>query len=91
MCVFEQVKLALQRELEGVVRRAERGDDERQAVDEPETDRGESKANGLRACVMLSSVRALLIQVNPAGTSTYGRRAQPSSNSIIPYGRQIKG
>lgn len=95
-CVCEQVKLALQRELEGVVRRVERerekeGDDERQAVDEQKTDGEKSKANGLRACVMLSVVCAVLIQVNPAGTSTYGRLAQPSRHSIIPYGRQIKG
>lgn len=52
---------------------------------------GESNANSYRACIMLSVARSLLIQVNPAGTSTYGRRARPSSYTIIPYSRQIKG
>lgn len=54
-------------------------DDERQTVDKRQTGREESRqANSLRACVMLSGVHAVLIQVNPAGTYTYGRRAQPS-------------
>lgn len=92
VCLCEQVKLFLQRELEGVVVRRVEGDDERQTVVEWETDREESRrANSLKACVMLSCVRAVLIQVNPAGTYTYGRRAQPSSHSVIPYGWQIKG
>lgn len=38
-CVCEQVTLALQRELEGEVRRAER-DDERQTAEERETEQG---------------------------------------------------
>lgn len=44
-----------------------------------------------RACVMMSDVCAVLIQVNPAGTSTYGGRAQPSSHILMPYSGQIKG
>lgn len=35
---------------------------------------------------MLSDVRAVLIQVNPAGTYTNGWQAQPYSYSVIPYG-----
>lgn len=40
---------------------------------------------------MLSDLCVVLIQVNPAGTSTYGGRAQPSSYILMPYSGQIKG
>lgn len=56
-----------------------------------DSERQTGRANRSRACVMLSDVRVVLIQVNPARTYTNGGRAQPSSYSVIPYGWQIKG
>ena len=68
---------------EAAVRWLQKEDDDR---------RGEGgNANSCSSCIMLAVVRALLIQVNPAGTSTYGRRAQLSGYAIIPYSLQIKG
>lgn len=40
---------------------------------------------------MLSDLCAILIQVNPAGTSSYGGHAQASGYTLMPYSREIKG